>query len=374
MTGEQIIIGLLVYEVTGTTSWVGTIMGLYFLPFFVFGMISGAIADWIDRKILLKRIELVTMSALALFASTSPSDDPPLLTISLFAVVAGSLRAMHQPVRSSYAYDLAGADNIVSAMALLNLASRTGQLIGAIAAGYVMESYGATSALYCLATGHFCAFLIFRTLNTEGIAAVAERVPIKKNIREYIAELKFNRLLLTLLAVTASVEIFGFSFATALPEIASDRLVIGAEGLGWLQGMRAFAGIIAGLIFAVLTVHNRTGIIYLGVICAFSIFLSILSVPMALILTLIIVFLVSFCAASCDILSQSMMQLSVANELRGRAMGIWVLALGFGPLGHLELGMLSSSFGLQYGLLLNGIILLVIAILVGLVNSRLRSI
>ena len=67
-----------------------------------------------------------------------------------------------------------------------------------------------------------------------------------------------------------------------------------------------------------------------------------------------------------------MMQLSVANELRGRAMGIWVLALGFGPLGHLELGAVSETFGLQGALLLNGILLICVAVLVGLFVPRLR--
>ena len=67
-----------------------------------------------------------------------------------------------------------------------------------------------------------------------------------------------------------------------------------------------------------------------------------------------------------------MMQLSVSNELRGRAMGIWVLALGFGPLGHLELGIVSDTFGLQGGLLLNGLVLIWIAVLVALYVPRLR--
>ena len=53
-------------------------------------------------------------------------------------------------------------------------------------------------------------------------------------------------------------------------------------------------------------------------------------------------------------------------------MGIWVLALGFGPLGHLELGAVSETFGLQGGLLLNGILLICIAVLVGLFVPRLR--
>ena len=48
MSGEQIVIGLMVYEATGTTAWVGTVLAIYFVPFFVFGLLSGAVADWIE--------------------------------------------------------------------------------------------------------------------------------------------------------------------------------------------------------------------------------------------------------------------------------------------------------------------------------------
>ena len=64
-----------------------------------------------------------------------------------------------------------------------------------------------------------------------------------------------------------------------------------------------------------------------------------------------------------DILSQSMMQLSVPDRLRGRAMGGWVVAVGAGPIGHLELGLLIATFSVATGLAINGTAL----VLVGLV-------
>ena len=355
MSGEQIVIGLMVYQATGATAWVGTVLAIYFVPFFVFGMLSGAIADWIDRRALLRRIELATATVLFIYATVSTGNETPLWLIAAFSLSAGSLRALHQPVRASYACDLVGQANLISAMGLLNIGSRSGQLLGALVAGTVMEHHGPAAALFCLGGGHLIAYFLFRSLHSAGVAAVTERAPIRQNIREYIDELGVNRLLLLLLLVTGAVEIFGFSFATALPEIASGVLAVGAEGLGWLQGARAFAGIVAGIIFAVFGVRSRTGALYLCIIFGFGCFLTLLSFPSPLFVILTIVFLLSFCAASCDILAQSMMQLSVSNELRGRAMGIWVLALGFGPLGHLELGIVSDTFGLQGGLLLNGL-------------------
>lgn len=372
MSGEQVVIGLLVYVTAGSTAWVGITLAIYFLPFFVFGILSGAIADWIDRRTLLRWVELGAAATLALFAASIAVGDAPLWLLILFTLCLGSLRALHQPVRSSYAYDLVGETNVVSGVGLLNIASRAGQLLGALVAGGVMHRYGAPAALACLAAGHLIAFLLFRGLRTAGVATVATRVPIGQNFREFFSELHTNRLLLILLAVTASVEIFGFSFATVLPQLATDRLDLGAEGLGYLQAIRALAGIVAGLAFATLGIRNRTGAIYLGVILTFGVGLIVLSYPTSMTLIFGALFLVSLCMASCDILSQIMMQLSVANALRGRAMGIWVLALGIGPLGHLELAFLTSTIGMTGGLLANGFVLIMIAILVTIGVPRLR--
>jgi len=372
MFGEQVVVGLLVIEATGSTAWVGIILAVYFVPFFVFGLVSGAIADWIDRRVLLRRIEIATAATLALFALVVAQEEVPTWFLIAYALCAGSLRALHQPVRASYAYDLVGQENLVAAMGLLNLGSRSGQLAGALVAGYVTERFGASAAVWCLASGHLVAFCMFRSLRAAGVAAVKEHVPIRQNIGEYIQELKANRLLLTLLIVTASAEVFGFSFATAFPEIATGRLELGAEGLGLLQASRASAGIVAGIAFATFGARNRAGVIYLLTIAVFGAGLICLSQASILVTVLAAVFLASICAATCDILSQSMLQLSVSNELRGRAMGIWVLALGFGPIGHLELGAVAEAVGLTTGLLINGGALIAIACLAAVVAPRLR--
>lgn len=372
LSGEQVVIGFLIIQATGSTAWVGITLAIYFLPFFVFGLLSGVIADWIDRRVLLRRIELASGFTLAVFAVSMAFGPVPLWQIIVFTLCAGSLRALHQPVRSSYAYDLVGKSNVVSGIGLLNLGSRIGQLLGALTAGYVMQRFGPAPALGCLVAGHLIAYALFRDLRTAGIAAVARRVSIGQNCREYVQELKINHLLLALLVITASVEIFGFSFATALPEIATQRLDIGAEGLGYLQGTRAFAGIVASVAFATFGAQNRTGMIYLLIIAIFGVAMLLLSQPTPFLAVIGTIFLISLCAASCDILSQSMMQLSVPNELRGRAMGIWVLALGFGPLGHLELGALSSHFSLTMGLAINGAILILISLAVLMLVPRIR--
>lgn len=372
MTGEHVIIGLLVLQLTDSTAWVGITLAVYFLPFFVFGMLSGAVADWIDRRALLRGIELAIIINLLLFALCLWLDFVAMWLLISFTLVSGTLRAMHQPVRISYAYDIVGPQHTVAGIGMTNLAGRCGQLFGALTAGAIMHRFDAPTALIVVAAGHGVAFLLFSRLKEAGGAAAKTRAPIRQNLREYGSELRNNRILLMLLGATASIELFGFSFATTLPELAVSRSNLGADGLGLMHAARASGGIAAGLAFSMAGALQRRGRAFLCVIICFGSSLMLLSLDSPLLPTLAAIFLVTAMATSSDILTQSMMQLSVANHLRGRAMGVWVLAIGVAPLGHLQMGAFSEWAGVNTALLANGAALIIVGLLMAVAVPALR--
>ena len=78
-------------------------------------------------------------------------------------------------------------------------------------------------------------------------------------------------------------------------------------------------------------------------------------------------------ATASDVLTQSMMQLSVPDHLRGRAMGFWVFAIGWAPVGHLQLGALSVIIGVDKALLINGVALILVGVIAAIAVPRLRK-
>ena len=88
MAGEQVVLGLLVIQLMGSSAWVGYTLAAYFTPFFVFGLVSGAITDWTDRRTLLRRIEIAT-------AATLP---PATTTVAAAAAATVAAGAMAAPV------------------------------------------------------------------------------------------------------------------------------------------------------------------------------------------------------------------------------------------------------------------------------------
>jgi MFS family permease len=68
------------------------------------------------------------------------------------------------------------------------------------------------------------------------------------------------------------------------------------------------------------------------------------------------------CAGAFDVLQQTLIQLAVPEEQRGRAVGVWVLGLGSAPVGNLEMGALIAAFGVPTALLINGSLTLAAAV------------
>ena len=68
-----------------------------------------------------------------------------------------------------------------------------------------------------------------------------------------------------------------------------------------------------------------------------------------------------FCAGAFDVLQQTLIQMAAPDELRGRAVGLWVLSIGSAPVGHLEMGVLIAALGVPPALLINGALTLAAA-------------
>ncbi len=373
MVGELLLFGLAVYELSGSTAWVGLSLALYFGPNFFVGAIAGTIADSFDRALVLRTVEAALGVNLLVIGILFLSGGAGLAAILVLTLVSGVFRAAYNPARSSYAFDLAGAERVVSALGTLNISVRVGQLTGALVAGWAAAEIGIGAAYLMMAAAHVLALAAFGRQRAAPPAPRAERRPMRTGLVEFFRELGANRPLLILFVVTGGVEVFGFSFLTALPDLAVDRLGLDATGLGILHASRSAGGIIGGIVMAMAGPSRRLGVVWLAMIAAFGLEVMALGLAPTLPIAVVVTVAIALCAVASDVLTQSMMQLSVPSALRGRAMGAWQVAVGFSPIGHLEMGLLAGRVGTAGALLLNGAALVLVAVGAGVASRRLRE-
>lgn len=373
MGGDYVLIGWLVLDATQSSSWVGIAFALYYLPNIIFGIIGGGIADRFPRRGLLQSLDFGAAGLIILFSVLFVYQTPQAPLVLALTVVLGSLRAIKNPVRLALAYDFAGRQQATQALSGISVASRIGMLIGAIAIGVLTDRFGVAVALILMALMHTAAAGALTGIRSRNQRVAADNTPLWQNINDYVREFKVNRVLLMLVLVTAGIELFGTSYTSALPELATSRLALRADGLGLMHAAQASGGLLIGLLLFVVSPQKRRIRIY-G-ICVLLLGISLITlghvsdIPTVL-LTLAVV---SAMISAWDILTQSMMQSCVPDHLRGRSMGAWMFAIGSSPLGQLEMGFLVTAIGIGPALYLNGSGVLLVILIAFTVTPVLRK-
>ncbi len=404
--GEQVIVGWLVLEITDDPFMVGVALGLRFAPFFFLGLVAGTIADMVDRRSLIRVLNLAMTAVMCCVGALIYYDTLEVWHIFAFAVLGGCISALHQTSRQSFAFDVVGRQNLVSGLAYVSLGMRLGGLVGSLAAGYLIAGYGANlvqslidalpswmswawlnsvlewlasalsqgaaSAYFLLAAGYLVSVAMLSFIRSRGQAAPTQRRSALQNLREFAGELRLNNALLMLMVIVAATEVLGFSSATAFPSLARDVLNVGADGLGEMNAFRSVGAVLSILLLSVCGEVGRKGALLLATIVAFGAALVLLGQSGMYAVALVAIMVIGGAMALSDVFSQSLMQNIVPNEQRGRAMGAWVVGIGTAPLGSVQVGAAVAAFGVGIALTANGIALVAIAAAIALLYTRMR--
>ncbi len=370
--GEQVALGWLTLELTDSAFMVGAALALRMTPFLLLGAVAGAVADGVERRSLLRAVSL-GMAALSAGAAVLLALDVMTLWLLLsITFVGGCLRAMHQPARQSFVFDIVGPKNLVNGLSYVSLSMRLGGIGGSLLAGFLMEWYGADAAYGVLALSYLGSALSVHLIRASGRAGGDARPPLVQNLRELVSEVKRNANLRWMLALSAAVEMLGFSHQALLPVIARDVLQVGAEGLGLMTALRAVGGIAAILALSSMGEVRLKGSLYLAAVFVFGVSMLLLATADTFLFAVAAIIAINGMGALSDILSQSLVQTVVPDRLRGRAMGSWALAVGMGPLGSLQIGGLASLLSVGAALSIHGAGLLALGVAALLLFPRLR--
>ena len=395
--GEQVALSWLILDLTDNPFMVGVSLALRMAPLFFLGIPAGTIADMVDRRLLIRSLNIVMGLLMVGIGALLYLDMLQVWHLLAFAVVGGCLSAIHQAARQSFAFDVVGRENLLTGLAYVGLGMRLGGLVGAVAAGYLIDGPGAHMAYWMLASGYIVSTLLLSFIRSPGQAAARSRQPIMENLREFGGELRRNNPLLTLVIIVAATETLGFSSGATLPSLARDVLNVGAEGLGWLNGFRS-----GGAVVAISCCSRYSAKWGAGARCCCSICWSlarrlccwdslsgvagflfgggtsgesaslILGQSPAFVIALLATGIVGGAMAMSDIFSQSMMQNIVPNEQRGRAMGAWIVGIGTAPIGNLQVGAILKAAGVGIALSANGIALALVGAAIFAFYGRMR--
>jgi MFS family permease len=325
-------------------------------PVVAFSLVSGVVADAVDRR----RLMLATQTAMALVAAalaalTFHGLDTvwPVYALAALSAAAGSFDG---PARQSLIPSLVPRAHLPNAIGLNTIMSQSASVLGPSIGGIVIATLGVGWA-YALNAASFLAVIAALALmrSVPRPAGQAARIGLRA-ARDGLAFVFASPLIRS----TLLLDFFAtfFSSATALlPIFAQDILAVGAHGYGWLYAAPAAGALLASgvLVRWVDRIEHRGRVLLAAVFCY-----GVATVGFGLSRTFWLSYLCLAGTGAADTVSvvirHVIRQLETPDHLRGRAVGVSMLFFVGGPqLGEMEAGLVANWLGATVSVVTGGI-------------------
>jgi predicted MFS family arabinose efflux permease len=363
---QRIGVGWLAWELSHSGAILGLVAFADLFPTIAIGPFGGALADRFDRLRLLRIAQTLIMAqAFLLFALTATG----LITVELLiglVLAGGVVIGINQPARLALAPSLVPRSDLATAVAINSIVFNLARFVGPALAGLVIVWWGvgmvfALNALSFLAFLFALARLRLEPLLLEGQGRGSMLGAIAEGLRYTGRHPGIGPLLLlhAILAVSAR------PFFELLPGFASDVFGRGASGLAMLGSAVGIGAVAAGLWLAQRNEDSRLTSVALG--SSFLVTLSVLtfSLSTSFAAALVCMALAGFGMVVAGVGTQTLIQTSVDEAMRGRVLSLFGLIFRGGPaVGALVMGAASEIVGLQAPVAAGTIIGLVASILI----------
>ena len=356
-----------IYALTGSSAYVG-LTGLFGLvPLVVFGLWGGAIADAMDRRVLLLITGTgISLSALALWVVSAAGVGGVWTILSLFAMQSAFL-AVNQPTRSAVIPRLIPLDQLPAANALNMTVVQMGAIAGPLLAGVLIPVVG-LSTLYLLDAVALLTTL-WATWRLPSVPPQGE-ARHRAGLREVAAGFRYAAMHKVLL-VSFLIDIVAMGFGlprVVFPEMSQTVFGDppgGGIALGLLFAAIPIGMVVAGLFSGWLHRVKRQGVAVTFAICVWGLGVAWFGLAGSLWLAVLALAVAGAGDLVSSVYRSSMLQAVATDEMRGRMQGVFIVVVAGGPrLADLWHGPAAAAIGPGQAATVGGIAVVIGAIVV----------
>lgn len=322
-----------VFDLTGSSGYVGLSGAVALVPLLIFGLWGGAIADTVDRRklLLFGNAGIATVSAL-LWLQAWLDVGSVWLVLALLAFNQAFF-AINMPTRSAIVARLVAPELLPAATALSGTMSMFGTVFGPMAAGALLPVLG-LPALYLVDTIALllALYTVWRLPAMPPLSGQVRAAGLR-DVLDGFRYMATQKVLLASFVVDIIAMVAGMPRAL-FPEMAERTFGDphgGGLALGWLFAAIPIGSVLIGLFSGWLGRIRRQGAAVVVAICVWG--LAVVGFGLAGSLWLAVVFLVLGGAADMvsAIYRQSILQAAATDEMRGRMQGAFTVVVAGGP-------------------------------------------
>jgi MFS family permease len=336
----------LVYRKTGSSFLLGSVGFASQIPVFVLAFIGGNIADRYNRHKVVIGTQIAAMVLALVLAILTLTDVVQVWHIFVLSALLGVVNAIDMPVRQAFTVELVGKEDLMNAIALNSSLFNGARVLGPAVAGLLIAGIGDGWCFFGNGVSYIAVIVGLLMMKMkppiEPSASNSSVNSILEGFR-YVRQTKPIRALILLLAVISMV---GMPYSMLMPIFADKILSGGAKGLGILMGATGLGALTGSLALAAKKDVRGLGKIT-GYACAgFAASLILFSLSRLFWLSFLLLIPVGFFFMVTLASTNTLMQIMVPDNLRGRVMAVHVMMfMGMAPFGSLIAGAVAESIG-----------------------------
>jgi MFS family permease len=327
------------------------------VPIIAFAMLSGVVADALDRR----KVMLVTQSVLALFAGALAAltfaGSITLWPIYLLAALSSAAASFDGPARQALIPSLVPREDLSSAISLNTLMFQIASVVGPTLAGLVIAGWGIAWVYAVNAVSFLMVIVALVLMRVRPRVGLPEGARITWGAAKEGLHFVFSQPIVRSTMLLDFIATFFASATALLPIFAQDILHVGARGYGWLYAAPSVGAVVAGFI----TAHTvdrieRRGTVLLWSVAAYGAATVVFGISRNFALTLLCLAGVGAADTVSTVIRNIIRQLETPDELRGRMTGVNMMFFMGGPqLGELEAGVTAQFLGATFSVVSGGI-------------------
>jgi len=359
---QQVSVGWLTYELTGSAFLLGLVNGFRAIPLLFLAPIGGVAADRFDSRRLMLTTQLFMMTVTAIFATICFTGHAAVWNIILFTLLSGVAWAFNMPVRQSVIPHTVPRSALVSAIALNSVGFNITRVIGPSIGGLLIAAVGVAGNFYLQALAYVGVAAMIYQLQLPKYDRARRDTSVWRNLLEGLGYLGTHPILRSQMALALIPVVVALPYISLMPIFAKDVLNVGPEGYGVMMAAPGIGALVGTGTIASIGSIRRKGLLLFVSLTGLGISLVAFSLSTSYPLSILLLALTGGFQMTYMTTNQTLLQLTTPDEFRGRVMGIYMLNQGLQPLGSLIAGTLAAVATAPIAVFLMGISCLILTV------------
>lgn len=343
--------GWLVYDISGSATWLGAVGFVRAFPLIFLSLIGGAVADRFSKKTILywtQAVQTLTAVLLAILTYTHMVQVWHVIALSTISAVA---QAFDQPARHSLVPQMVSREDLHAAISLNAIAFNGAAVFGPSLTGILVPWVGLAGCFMINAVSFGAVFLALAMMEFPTQAPRLKKQSMMSDLMEGLRYVAVQPVMLALISMAAVTSFFARPYQQFITVFAKD--VLGGDvGLaGILQAAPAMGTVIFMLAVASLGRIEWKGKLLVGSGFAFSLAMVAFAWSHNMWLSIALLVITGGFNMTWQTTLNTLLQEQVGDEMRGRVMATYTItALAMMPLGQGPIGMTMEYLGPQRSL------------------------